>query len=134
MKKVRFEILTKPHGKKRHRSTNRGISYNPKENIVFENLVRLAYVNVSDEYFTGPVKLWLHFYFSVPSGYTKKQRELIATGVMKYTKKPDLDNCVKAVKDGLNIVAWKDDSQVIQTYARKSYGDRDSIIVTIIGD
>lgn len=39
------------------------------------------------------------------------------------TKKPDVDNIAKIVLDGLNVVAYNDDSQVIYISAAKVYGD-----------
>lgn len=39
------------------------------------------------------------------------------------THKPDLDNVVKLVMDGLNKVAWEDDSQVTRIHASKTPRD-----------
>ena len=38
-----------------------------------------------------------------------------------HTVKPDLDKLVRAVKDALKHVLWKDDAQVIELVARKGY-------------
>ena len=50
---------------------------------------------------TGPVGLTIRFYCS------KHRRG----------RKPDLDNLIKLVKDGLNQVVYEDDSQVVSLYA-----------------
>jgi Holliday junction resolvase RusA-like endonuclease len=42
-------------------------------------------------------------------------------GAIKHIKKPDTDNLLKAVLDGLNGIAWADDSQVIRVSASKEY-------------
>ena len=41
-----------------------------------------------------------------------------------YTGKPDLDNVAKAILDGLNAVAFEDDSQIVGLQITKSYGER----------
>ena len=38
-----------------------------------------------------------------------------------HSKKPDIDNLAKAVMDGLNGVAWSDDSKVIKLQCEKKY-------------
>ena len=59
----------------------------------------------------GPLKLTLVHAKQVPASWSKKRKaaalaEVYATGM------PDLDNVVKAILDGLNRIAWRDDSQV----------------------
>jgi len=79
----------------------------------------------------GPVKLHLVFNMPIPKSYTKKKRCEIETGAMQHTKKPDLDNLLKFVKDCLNGVAWIDDSQVYFESAIKIYGGVSSTEITI---
>jgi len=57
----------------------------------------------------------------IPKAITKKALADIAAGNMQHTKKPDLDNMVKFVKDCLNGEVWHDDSQVVNLSARKQY-------------
>lgn len=68
-----------------------------------------------------PVELNCMFYFSIPASASKKKREAMICDEIKHTKKPDLDNCIKFVKDCLNGVVWHDDSQVVMVIARKEY-------------
>lgn len=42
-------------------------------------------------------------------------------GVLLPTKKPDIDNLVKVVLDGLNGLAYKDDKQIVALEAAKGY-------------
>jgi Holliday junction resolvase RusA-like endonuclease len=42
-----------------------------------------------------------------------------------HEKKPDLDNLLKALKDALTGLAWRDDSQVCQCYCEKRYANHD---------
>jgi Holliday junction resolvase RusA-like endonuclease len=59
----------------------------------------------------------------VPASYSKKRIQACLSGAEMPAKKPDLDNMIKAVKDGLNGVAWKDDAQVVKVLALKYYGE-----------
>jgi Holliday junction resolvase RusA-like endonuclease len=45
--------------------------------------------------------------------------------------KPDLDKLVRAVLDGLNGVAYEDDSQVILIQATKTYSEKQGVWITI---
>lgn len=67
----------------------------------------------------GGISLKCRFFFEYPKGISKKNR----AAATQYTKKPDLDNLVKFVKDCLNGIAWHDDSQVIYIEAAKFYDD-----------
>lgn len=61
-----------------------------------------------------PVRLTVDFLFSIPKSRSKKLNE----GDF-HTQRPDLDNCLKSIKDGLNQVAWHDDCCVVEIHARK---------------
>ena len=49
-----------------------------------------------------------------------------------HTSRPDLDNLVKSVSDGLNGVAFRDDSQITELRAIKQYHSGDEGPQTII--
>lgn len=40
-----------------------------------------------------------------------------------YTKKPDLDNLAKAIKDALRGIVYHDDSQIVEAHLYKRYGE-----------
>ena len=63
---------------------------------------------------TDPVVLRLKFYFLVP-----KSRARSLTEGSPHIQRPDLDNCIKSIKDGLNGVAWRDDCCVTKLEATK---------------
>jgi Holliday junction resolvase RusA-like endonuclease len=68
----------------------------------------------------GPIALTLVFHFPRPqSHFTKKG--LRPDAPMMKTSTPDLDNCVKAVKDSMKGIVWRDDAQVTWLFARKIY-------------
>lgn len=74
----------------------------------------------------GSVHLRCVFFFDYPKSMSIKNR----LGAM-HTKKPDLDNLVKFVKDCLNGIAWKDDSQITSLIADKFYGLEARTVITI---
>ena len=62
--------------------------------------------------------------------YSKKRKKSILEGSEGFTKRPDVDNLVKAVLDGLNGIAFKDDCQVVEVHATKGYtSDEEGFIV-----
>lgn len=50
------------------------------------------------------------------------------------TVPPDLDKLVRAVLDGLTAIAYRDDSQVTAFTARKEYGERMGVEISIFRD
>jgi Holliday junction resolvase RusA-like endonuclease len=69
----------------------------------------------------GPVRCVLSIDCQVPESWSGKKRQAALTGSLMPTTKPDTDNVVKAVFDGCNGVAFKDDVQVVELYVRKRY-------------
>jgi crossover junction endodeoxyribonuclease RusA len=52
-----------------------------------------------------------------------------------HRRKIDIDNCIKAILDGLNGVAWEDDSQVRGIRARmEDVGNVGQVKITIFGE
>jgi crossover junction endodeoxyribonuclease RusA len=47
------------------------------------------------------------------------------------TVAPDLDKLVRAVLDGLTAIAYRDDAQVTQITARKDYGERIGVDISL---
>jgi len=62
----------------------------------------------------GPLRLSLDFILPRPKTLPKK--------ILAHTRRPDLDNLVKAVKDALRAVVYHDDAQVTELHASKRYG------------
>ena len=132
---VSFTIMGKPKAKQRHgfnRKTGRAF---PKEETVnFENLVKLSYRQVTDHFFEGSVKMTITVYMAIPKSASKKQFEAMMKGCVRPTKKPDLDNVGKSIADGLNTVAYHDDSCITTMILRKVYHNRDFIDITLEDD
>jgi len=65
-----------------------------------------------------PIYLQAQFHMPFPASMSAKKR---ATAI--HTKKPDVDNMLKFLKDCANGVLWNDDSQVVWVCAQKLYSD-----------
>lgn len=136
MKTIRFTVAGEPVAKGRARAFIRHghvAHYTPEKTARYENLVRLTAQQAmgTDEPIQGPVSLVVKAYMSIPSSWSKTKQQQAQAGEITPTKRPDLDNIVKAIKDGANGVAWKDDSQVIDCSSSKRYGSP-RVEVTII--
>ena len=97
-------------------------TYTPTKTVNYENLVQFCYMDQAEGIkLAGPLGMHIALYFPIPKSYSKKQVELIKAQGMAYTKKPDLDNCIKSITDALNHFAYDDDSQIIELMAWKWY-------------
>lgn len=120
--KVQFIIPGKPMGKQRARTLKTGRSYTPKETVNYETLVKLAYSQLENKkYFEGPLKVYITAYFSIPTSTSKGKTNLMMSGKMRPTKKPDMSNIIKIIEDALNGIAYKDDCQIVEVVADKFY-------------
>lgn len=93
--------------KRRVRFMRTGGTYIDKQTKSDLEMVRESY---KGELYDGPVALHITVYKQLPKG--KKREE-------PFTIKPDIDNIVKCIMDGLNGVAYKDDKQVVHIVAQK---------------
>jgi Holliday junction resolvase RusA-like endonuclease len=116
-----FEVPGKPQGKARARTTKFG-TYTPEKTVLYENLIKVCYRQVSDYLSDKPLHITIEAVYEPVKSASKAQREAMLSGLIKPTKKPDIDNIAKVVLDALNGVAYKDDTQVIELDLIKSYG------------
>ena len=117
-----FVIEGRPLPNERPRHTRYGTTYTPKKTQDYEALVAASFLSSGDKkYLDGELlNVDMRFYFKVPKNYTRKQREELMDNPY-YGKRPDMDNLEKAVLDGLNGVAYADDSQVVEKHSAKCY-------------
>ena len=72
----------------------------------------------------GAVTLEFRAVFPPPRSASKKAREAMLRGTEPHTKKPDLDNLVKQLKDAMTrLQFWCDDRQVVRISCEKRYGE-----------
>ena len=132
---IEITIEGKPIAKKRPRFVRRGkfvSAYNEQETEEGRWLWE-ALPQVGNKKFEGPVKMECDFIMPIPKSTSIKKRVAMITGKTSHTKKPDLDNCLKFVKDCLNGHAWIDDAQVVEVTAKKYYGTDPMTVIKIYG-
>ena len=96
--------------KRRPRMTKQGHAYSDAKTKADEMNVGNAYDG--DFYPTEPLALVVDVYQALP----ESKKKLV---VQNFTIKPDVDNILKAVMDGLNGRAYADDQQVTIAIVRK---------------
>ncbi|GLV28175.1 hypothetical protein TomTYG75_06990 [Sphingobium sp. TomTYG75] len=94
--------------------------FTPSATVAYEGLIALAAEKAMDgaEPYLGPVSLSVTATFAIPASWTGKKK----AAALWHTGRPDGDNLLKAVGDGLNGIAFKDDSQVASARIIKCYG------------
>ena len=119
MNEIRFTIPGKPFGKQRPRVVNRGkfsTAYTPKETVEYENLVKLYYSQTAHGYMfpdDAMLDVRIFAFYEVPKSASKKKKAAMLAQDIRPTKKPDFDNIGKIICDSLNLVAYHDDSAVV---------------------
>ncbi|MDR3348819.1 MAG: RusA family crossover junction endodeoxyribonuclease [Acidaminococcales bacterium] len=133
---VRFTVPGEPVAQGRPRFARAGkaaVAYDPQKSRDFKFLVRLvAAAHKPPELFAGPVSLCVLVYRQVPKSWGKKKTALALAGKIRPTTKPDLDNYAKGVKDALNGIVWRDDSQVTDEFCQKRYAAAPRVDVEVV--
>ena len=153
--KIQFTIHGEPFGKLNMQPRmihGHAIAFNPKKNSeymeriisILNNIPEVAnHVGVIFEKNT-PVYITIVAYYKVPDShykYYKKTKEWkydkegndMLAGLIKPTKKPDLDNISKVICDAISHQGgiWHDDSQITSEMLSKYYSDKPRVEVCI---
>lgn len=103
-----------PVPKGRPRMTKTGHAYTPQTTRDFEKAVAIwAKANFKGKLSAKPLKAVMNFY--IKRAKTNKTKQ--------HTQRPDIDNYMKAVLDGMQGVVFEDDSQVFEIFATKTWAD-----------
>lgn len=134
---VIFKVPGTPVGKGRPKVSTRGGKfarmYTPEKTVSYEGMVALAaqQAMVGRKLFDGPVDVSLEILLPVPASWSKKKQAAALQGQVFPTKKPDADNVVKAIFDGINGVVWVDDVQACDINVRKRYAETPGVMVIV---
>lgn len=130
---VRFVVPGRPVGKGRPRVTVRrgvAIAYTPESTRAFEQRVAWATRAAFRQPLAGPLGVRIVAVFAPPASWSRRKREG-ALDAGWCAGRPDVDNVVKAVLDGMAGIAYLDDSQVVALSAAKKYGHEDCVCVAV---
>lgn len=132
--KYEFEMLGDIVGKARPRmNTRTGRAYTPTNTKLYEYSLRqwflMNYPNFKP--LENRVKVNIIAYFDIPKSTSKKKEAEMLSENLSPTKKPDIDNIIKIVLDGMNKFAFKDDTQVTKIEVEKKYAKESKIYIKI---
>jgi Holliday junction resolvase RusA-like endonuclease len=108
--------------------------YTPAKTVAYEGMVALAGQDAMDgrEPLEGPLRVELVATFRIPASWSKKKRAEAVAGTAWHISRPDGDNVLKAIGDGLNGVVWRDDAMIASSEVAKRYGVVPGVAVTVI--
>lgn len=134
---IKFTVPGAPVGKGRPKVSTRGGKfakmYTPEKTANYETLVALAaqQAMVGRALLSGPVEVQMAILLPIPASWSKKKQAAAIAGQVYPTKKPDADNVVKAIFDGINGVVWNDDVQACDIVVRKRYAETPGVQVLV---
>ncbi|QXZ11690.1 RusA family crossover junction endodeoxyribonuclease [Pseudomonas sp. AO-1] len=134
---VSFVVPGEAVGKGRPRVTTIGghaRMFTPAKTASYENLIAIAAQTAmaGRDLITGPVMVELKIFVSVAASWSRKKTLEALHGLVMPTKKPDADNVLKAICDGINGIVFKDDVQVVNVSLSKRFGETPGVLVRVI--
>lgn len=134
--RIHFTVPGQPVPKGRARFARVGLgvkTFTPEKTVIYENLVRMQAdaAMASRAPLPGPIRLDIDILLQVPASWSNRRQTKAIEGDIAATKKPDADNVLKAIKDGMNGVVYVDDSQVVEIRVSKRYGAIPGVSVVV---
>lgn len=108
--------------------------FTPIKTANYETLIALAAQAAMNgrELIAGPVLVEMKIFVSVAASWSKKKTAEALQGLVMPTKKPDADNVLKAICDGINGIVFKDDVQVVNVSMSKRFGETPGVLVRVV--
>lgn len=136
MTDIAFIVPGEPQGKGRPRIGRVGAHarmFTPAKTAAYEGLVAMAAreAMAGAPLIDGPCALTLEVRHSMPKAFSRAKRALALSHQTWPTKKPDADNVLKAVCDGMNGVVWVDDVQAVTVSVSKVYAETPGVLVRV---
>lgn len=117
---MNLTIYGKPQPKERPR-VYKGHGITPTRTKNYELMLAREWAANYPKPLEGDLRVWITFYMPTPISWSKAKKERAECEIIRPSVRPDIDNLVKIVLDGLNGVAFADDKQVVELMAAKYY-------------
>ena len=128
---VYFFVPGKVQGKARPRfSSKSGTVYTPGKTKSYERQIAEAYAAQHGPCFEGAVMVVIEAVFPIPKSWTRAKKAEALAGKLP-PGKPDIDNILKVVLDGLNGIAYHDGSQIVKADIEKVYSTTPHVEVNV---
>ena len=133
---VMYTVYGEPVGKGRPRFARRGnfvSTYTPQKTKSYEDEIRMmakAAMGASEPLET-PITVAIYIRVGIPTSFSKQKRKDALSGIIRPTKKPDLDNVAKCFLDSMNEIVYLDDKQVVNLHVTKVYAETPAVEVMI---
>lgn len=130
--KIFLVVPGEPQGKQRPKWSPVG-TYTPKKTVSFEAYIKELFAIKYPDFIPLDSELTINIWAGllIPKSTSKKKEGLMKMGIIKPTKRPDVDNCLKLVMDALEKLAYKNDSQIVRAVIDKDYSERPRLEITI---
>ena len=137
LKPVSFVVPGEAVGKGRPRVSTIGghaRMFTPTKTANYETLIAMAaqQAMAGRELIGGPVLVEMKIMVSVAASWSKKKTAEALAGDVMPTKKPDADNVLKAICDGINGIVFKDDVQVVNVSLSKRFSETPGVSVRVV--
>jgi Holliday junction resolvase RusA-like endonuclease len=135
---MRIILSGQPVAKGRMRFNRKtGRTFTPEKTVAYETKLALAAQEMmaGRPPLEGPLVVTITAELQVPTSWSQKKRKLALERRLHPLGRPDLDNYAK-ILDGLNLIVWVDDSQIVELHARKRYSLQPQLTIDIepLGD
>lgn len=109
------------------------MAFTPKKTRAYEDIVRQTAVREWNRVMLhdAPISLAVVFYRGIPASWPKGKQAAALAGSLRPVGRPDLDNLVKSITDGMNGVVYRDDALIVETHSAKRYAIRPRVEVTL---
>lgn len=128
---IRFTVNIKPMGAVRMTQRSKWKDKAAQNYLAYKSVIGLEARKAIPEPKLNPVIICVNCYYPIPNSFKKIDKELARSGHLRPDVKPDIDNVIKGVMDGLNGIAYKDDKQVVGMMTNKFYAEEPRLEIMI---